>query len=58
MSAIGKTNMYKNLGHLYKYFKSYIKFALEGTLADADDLVLGVAHQDALYHLQVVWRSA
>jgi hypothetical protein len=56
MSAIGKTNVYKNLGHLYKYFKSYIKFALEGTLADADDLVLGVA--DALYHLQVVWRSA
>ena len=58
MSASGKTNMDKNLGLLYKLFKSYIKFALEGTLADDDDLVLRVPYQDALYHLQVVRRSA
>jgi len=56
MSADRKTNMYKILAHSFNFFNSNIKLALEGTLTDADDLVLGIANQDPLYHLLVVWR--
>ena len=44
MSAERKTNMYKILAHSFNFFNSNIKLALEGTLTDADDLVLGVAY--------------